>query len=461
MLTRLIIALTIITMAICVIFSDVIIVAMWWIALIGGVFLAGAGLITLAVGVFRALGAFEEWQEKRAIRIGKQNQAAIVSTPHADYTIRSPKRHLVQLTGSPYLEWNGTDRGMTNEERWAWYTQQGHGKGDIIDVLPGAIPLLPSPSLPNMVRLPELLPHLRGDLSRLIIGVKMGDNGQPEPVTISIYELFHTIVAGSTGWGKSGFVGSLLFQIATAAQTTEFVLIDQQQHGLSPFRNCNRLRYPLLSKPGEILSALNEVHREAIGKRSELFQAVDADDLEHYNQIADEPLPPIIVGVDEASALLADKEIGAELKRHAWELRKFGVYQFLMLTSAKGTTIDTDHRQQFASKIQLHAADNSQARLLMTAPEAVTFPKGRAMIELPGQHPQIVQTPYLDRREIRQLLPAGASTLPLPQVEESSDDKFIRLFREGASRNQASMEAYGRKYGGDLVERGKKLLGEL
>jgi len=32
-----------------------------------------------------------------------------------------------------------------------------------------------------------------------------------------------------------------------------------------------------------------------------------------------------------------------------------------MLTSAKGTTIDTDHRQQFASKVQLHA--NEEARL--------------------------------------------------------------------------------------------------
>jgi DNA segregation ATPase FtsK/SpoIIIE-like protein len=273
-------------------------------------------------------------------------------------------------------------------------------------------------------------------------------------------------VAGSTGWGKSGFVGSLLFQIATAAQSTEFVLIDQQQHGLSPFRNCNRLRYPLLSKPGEILSALHEVHAEAIGKRSELFRAVDADDLEHYNSIADEPLPPIIVGVDEASALLADKEIGAELKRHAWELRKFGVYQFLMLTSAKGTTIDTDHRQQFASKIQLHAADNSQARLLMNAQEAVTFPKGRAMIELPGQHPTIVQCPFMDRREIKHLLPTG-TPMAMPQVievelsEGDRDATFKRLVSEGSSRRQASLEAYGKPYAGATVERGRRVLGEV
>lgn len=462
MLTRLLATLSLTLIAaivtICIIFADVILIWLQVVGVIGLIFIAGAGLITLSIG-YQRLRMVKAQADEMA------NKAVIVSTPHADYTIRSPKRHLVQLTHSPYLEWNGTDRTMTNEERWAWYTQRAHHKGDIIDVAP-AIPMLPSPSLPGMVRLPDLLPSLRGDLSRLIIGVKLGDNGQQEPVTISIYDLFHTVVAGSSGWGKSGFMGSLLYQMATAAQKTEFVLIDQQMHGLAPFKNCTRLRYPILRESGEIISALSEVYSEAIGKRSELFTHVDADDLQHYNSLADEPLAPIIVAVDEASALLANKEIGAILKKQAWELRKFGVYQFLMLTSAKGTTIETDHRQQFASKVQLHASDGYQARLLMSAPEAVNFPVGRAMIELPGQHPQIVQTPYIDRREIRQTLPTS-QPVAMPQVieiepsESDRDAKYKRLVSEGFSRNTACFDAYGRRYSGSLVTHCKRVLGEI
>jgi hypothetical protein len=175
--------------------------------------------------------------------------------------------------------------------------------------------------------------------------------------------------------------------------------------------------------------------------------------------------------VEEASALLANKEIGAELKKHAWELRKFGIYQFLMLTSAKGTTIDTDHRQQFASKVQLHANEKGQARLLIDAPEAITFPPGRAMIDLPGQSPTIVQTPYIDKRELRALLrPISPPSSPPPIASElaarilSETDKdhlFKQRVGEGLSRNAASLEAYGRRYAGDLVERGKRVLGEL
>jgi hypothetical protein len=178
-----------------------------------------------------------------------------------------------------------------------------------------------------------------------------------------------------------------------------------------------------------------------------------------------------VVVVEEASALLANKEIGAELKKHTWELRKFGVYQFLMLTSAKGTTIDTDHRQQFASKVQLHANEKTQARPLMDAPEAVGFPPGRAMVDLPGQSPTIVQTPYITKQELRALLrpasdpprsPAISSDLTARVLSEAEKDQlFKRRVEEGLSRNAASLEVYGRRYAGDLVERGKRILGEL
>ncbi|MFN8458175.1 MAG: FtsK/SpoIIIE domain-containing protein, partial [Anaerolineae bacterium] len=325
--------------------------------------------------------------------------------------------------------------------------------------------------LPALVRWSEAIPQRQGDLHRLVLGMRWDERGQLVPVTISLYDLFHTLVAASSGWGKSVFANALLAQLATCPEPVELVLIDQQDHGLAAFRQCDRLRYPLLRQPEEILIALQEVYDEAVGRRSELFARYDADDLADYNRRADEFLPPLVVAVDEASALLAYKEIGAELKRQAWELRKFGVYQILLLTSAKGVVIDTDHRQQFASKVQLHANERTQARLLLDAPEATTFPPGRAVVELPGMPPTIVQTPYIDKREVRALLrpalvpPPAPVPLPEPASVELSEQDKDRLFKErveaGFSRNAASLEVYGRRYAGDLVERGKRVLGEI
>jgi hypothetical protein len=93
------------------------------------------------------------------------------------------------------------------------------------------------------------------------------------------------------------------------------------------------------------------------------------------------------------------------------------------------------------------------------------------MIDLPGQLPSIVQTPYIDKRELRTLLRPAYTPPPSPlnpgeftaQVlsETEKDQLFKRRVEEGRSRNAASLEAYGRRYAGDLVERGKRVLGEL
>lgn len=349
------------------------------------------------------------------------------------------------------------------------YSNLLYGNESRIIDQPPAMAQLPPPELPTMVTLQSLLPGLRGDMENLVLGVEMV-NGVVRPVTISLYDLFHTIVAASSGWGKSVFAQSLLTQLAICPDLVEFVLIDQQDHGLAAFRQCDRLRYPILRQPGEILSALREVYSEAIGKRSELFRAVDADDLQHYNQISNDYLPPIVVAVDEAAALLnGDKTIGDELKRHTWELRKFGVYQILMLTSAKGVVIDTDHRQQFSSKVQLHANGREQARLLLDAPHAIELPPGRAVVELPGMQLATIQTPYTDKRWVRSILrpgamPAAPLVVEMPGNLTDKQRATLAAFDNGETQTAAIARAVYGEAGGkqiDLVERTLRKAGRV
>ncbi len=63
------------------------------------------------------------------------------------------------------------------------------------------------------------------------------------------------------------------------------------------------------------------------------------------------------------------------------------------------------------------------------------------------------------------LFSGTGSQLLLPdlviQPQKNNDDLFVQLVTSGKSRNEASLEAYGRRYAGDLVERGKRALGEI
>ena len=408
-------------------------------------------VIALVAGLIGVL--FYGWQFGLATRLKVRLRAAEVrqverdaNEPHV--TVAKPGYQIVEHEAGReprylHLPPEATDR------HWAFHnTVHATAKkpriveGDNVPMLgPGTVV-----ELPETVSYFDLLPTGRGDLENLLLGVRAGE-GRLEPVTISLYDLFHTVIAASTGWGKSAFANNILAQLATCKQPVELVLIDQQAHGLTPLRNCDRLRYPLLREPGEILGALREIHNEVTGKRSALFEQCDADNLREYNRLADEPLPPVVVAVDEASALLGNKEIATELKRQAWELRKFGVYQILMLTSAKGSTIDTDHRQQFSSKVQMHANDRWQARMLLNAPQALDFPPGRAVVDLPRQKPTEVQTPFIKRDEVKSLLQPAAAPPEMPKAlgpdPTEQEARILEMAADGQSFNAIARAVYG------------------
>ncbi len=395
----------------------------------------------------RALAA-QEWRKAEAPMITTAPPGHQIFKTEAERLTTSAPLH---LTPGPM---NGTEAAYSPEEADRWQmnqlahstTSKGQGTPHPLIETPALPPGDAPIKLPEMIPWRSLLPAGRGDLDNLILGMRIDEaTNSLKPVTISLYNLFHTIAVASSGWGKSVFANSILAQLATCAQGVELVAIDQQDHGLAPFRNCDRLRYPLLRQPREILDALQDLHHEATVRRSSLFEAYDATDLKEYNQASGQYLPPVVVAVDEASSLLtSDKEVAAEFKRQTWELRKFGIYQILLMTSAKGTAIDTDHRQQFSSKVQMHANDRSQARLLMDAPQATAFPPGRALIELPGQSPTEVQTPFIHRSEVRNLLRvAEEPPAPPPVLQPPEKLKEARRLWTTESKRKATQHYYG------------------
>jgi hypothetical protein len=68
-----------------------------------------------------------------------------------------------------------------------------------------------------------------------------------------------------------------------------------------------------------------------------------------------------------------------------------------------------------------------------------------------------------DKVQVR-LFGGNGQMLMLPELvpnKQNEDSQFVELVQSGLSRNKAALEAYGRVYAGDLVERGKRALGEL
>ncbi|MBE7550098.1 MAG: hypothetical protein HS126_03350 [Anaerolineales bacterium] len=97
-----------------------------------------------------------------------------------------------------------------------WRSLSGENSTGLLLPASPALPIgQPSFELPTLVRWSEVVPGQRGDLNNLILGLRLNEQGQLSPLNISLYELFHTIAAASSGWGKSAFLSAILAQLAT------------------------------------------------------------------------------------------------------------------------------------------------------------------------------------------------------------------------------------------------------
>ena len=154
--------------------------------------------------------------------------------------------------------------------------------------------------------------------------------------TPSIWDLArmpHLLVAGATGAGKSVGLNAMLLSLLErhTPQTMRLVLIDPKRVELSVFSDIPHLWTPIATTPAKALASLNWVIRE-MEQRYTLLAAEHCRNLDRYNTKAAEkgfePLPRIIVVIDEAANLMAadKKRFEGVICRLAAEARAAGIH---------------------------------------------------------------------------------------------------------------------------------------
>lgn len=176
-------------------------------------------------------------------------------------------------------------------------------------------PAPPLARLPNRVQL---------DLARLpagplIVPIGVGRDG---PVTRSLPELGHCLVAGTTGSGKSTWLHCALAGLLTSngPDRLRLVLVDPKRSELTPWANVPHLSAEVAYTPAQAARVLADVADE-IDRRGELFARQAVRDVAGYNQRAAEPLSYLLVVIDEALDLV----LSAESKPLAGHLRTIAV----------------------------------------------------------------------------------------------------------------------------------------
>lgn len=328
---------------------------------------------------------------------------------------------------------------------------RGTNQGQRIEPLMQQIEM--PPELPQRVPLTSLLdapPSYRS----LVLGIALGSDGQNEIIKADMAELVHVAVGGSTGWGKSVFLRAIAYQLARSTAPVDLAMVDLEGATLAPFSNCNRLLWPVADTERDAISVFKELTDE-LNRRRELFaQYPGIDSLYLYNEqiVEEDKLPPIAVIIDEATALLENKEAEIHLKTLSLRARKYGIWLWMGGQDWKATSLDTAIRNMLASRIQFRTMSGGQSRILLERSGAEDLRvKGRALAWLPGRDFVEFQAPIITHSDILAAMRGGGPQNGMPETKQDEKDKIVELNGQGLSRRQIAIAVYG--YDGGAAHR--------
>lgn len=294
--------------------------------------------------------------------------------------------------------------------------------------------------------LPKMLPAQSVTDAPSLNALTIGQGASGQVLRESLYNLMHLLVVGTSGWGKSAFLRFMLWQLAQVREPLQVVGIDCFGSELNAITQWDKLLYPVARDVEAAAQTLAAVTEE-IGRRKVLYQEQPtAYDLPSYNRLADEALSPVVVIVDEGTAMLADKTIGRPLAAVVQTARQYGVYVFLAGQSAKSSVIDTATRDNFSSKLCFKTSPSSMRAVLGETVEEV-HERGRAWSLLPGREMELLQVPFVSREDLARLiqtgevgqLPQGSAT----QEEQARIQDIIRLKQGGESDTGIARKVFG------------------
>lgn len=115
----------------------------------------------------------------------------------------------------------------------------------------------------------------------------------------------HLLIAGSTGSGKSVCVNTLITSIMYKAKPDEvkLMLIDPKVVELANYNGIPHLLVPVVTDPKKAANALGWAVSE-MNRRYKLFAENQVKDVSSYNEKSDDPLPKIVIIIDELADLM-------------------------------------------------------------------------------------------------------------------------------------------------------------
>lgn len=249
------------------------------------------------------------------------------------------------------------------------------------------------------------------------MSIALGKDLSGTPTFAPLQKMPHLLVAGTTGSGKSvcinGLIMSLLYRFTP--RELQLLMIDPKQVELSIYEGIphlislakgagdNKNEGAIICDPKRAALALNQIV-ELMEFRYGLFAASRVRNLDEYNEAAEDPLPWVVVLIDELADLMmvASKSVETSICRIAQKARAAGIHLVLATQRPSADVITGLIKVNVPSRIAFAVSSQVDSRVILDTGGAEQLLGKGDMLFCPvdASDPRRLQGCYVTNEEI-------------------------------------------------------------
>ncbi|MBK9924297.1 MAG: DNA translocase FtsK 4TM domain-containing protein [Anaerolineales bacterium] len=280
----------------------------------------------------------------------------------------------------------------------------------------------------------------------------LGRDVTGHPVSNTIENMPHLLIAGTTGSGKSVCVNSILtcMLLHNTPDDLRLILVDPKRVELTGYNGIPHLLSPVVVEIDRVIGALQWMTRE-MDKRYHMFAQVGSRNLNDYNAKmklqGGKKLPLLVIVIDELADLMmiAPGETEQTITRLAQLARATGIHMILATQRPSVDVVTGLIKANFPARIAFAVASNTDSRVILDQPGAERLlGRGDMLFQAPDAPAAArLQGVFVSDHEIQKLVdfwkaqlgessPYAASSQPVDIPKSDAPLKQTAMFDEMA-----------------------------
>ena len=226
--------------------------------------------------------------------------------------------------------------------------------------------------LPNKTRedvyLKEIISNSNFQRKEYKLPIALGKSISGIPIVGDLSSMPHLLIAGTTGSGKSVCINTIILSLLYkhTPDKCKFILIDPKMLELSTYEGIPHLLCPVITEAKKATSVLGWVVRE-MENRYKLMTKEGVRNIDGYNNKHNNPMPYIVVIVDEMSDLMhvAGKEIENYIQRLSQMARASGIHIIMATQRPSVDVITGTIKANFPTRISFQVSSKIDSRTIL------------------------------------------------------------------------------------------------